>query len=122
MPTGRNELAVASSGTKLFAVGGYGNNYGIYSNNYGFDTLEIYESATDSWSAAAPMPTARMDLAAAIVGNTLFALGGYGGAIAYLRGDHYLNVVEAYGIEGGIWSAAEPIATQRYGLAAVAGP
>ena len=84
-------------------------------------TLEIYESATDSWSAAAPMPTARSRLAAAIVGNTLFALGGY-----MYDGDPFggdgLDVVEAYDIEGGSWSAAEPMGTPRAGLAAVAGP
>ena len=72
-----------------------------------------YESATDSWSAAAPMPTPRFNLAAAIVGNTLFALGG---------DDADGNVVEAYDIEGGSWSAAEPMGTPRKHLAAVAGP
>ena len=109
MPTARNYLAVAASGTKLFAVGGY-----AWPDT--LDTLEIYESATDSWSAATPMPTARNNLAAAIVGNTLFALGG-GDA----DGDP-CDVVEAYDIEGGSWSAAEPMATRRSSLAAVAGP
>ena len=108
MPTGRFDLAVAASGTKLFAVGGWSRNY--------LDTLEIYESAMDSWSIGAPMPTARNALAAAIVGNTLFALGGIdadGGT---------LDVTEAYGIEGGSWSTAEPMATPRKYFAAVAGP
>ena len=54
MPTALYDLAIAASGTKLFAAGG-GERAG--------DTLEIYESATDSWSAAAPMPTARSGLA-----------------------------------------------------------
>ena len=58
------------------------------------------------------MPTARSGLAAAIVGNTLFALGGNGP----------LDVVEAFDIEGGSWSAAEPMATPRWQFAAVAGP
>ena len=63
------------------------------------------------------MPTARHSLAAAIVGNTLFALGGYdadGGT---------LDVVEACDIEScRSWSAAEPMGTPRQYLAAVAGP
>jgi len=105
MPTARGDVAVAASGTKLFAVGGWdGRNF--------LDALEVYESTTDSWSAATPMPTARGGLAVAIVGNTLLALGGYGS----------LDVVEAYGIEGGSWSAAEPMATPRFGFAAAAGP
>ena len=108
MPTARYNLAVAASGTKLFAMGGKD------SNRATVDTLEIYESATDSWSAAAPMPTARSSLAAAIVGNTLFALGGLSGRT--------LDVAEAFGIEGGSWSTAEPITTPRQYFAAVAGP
>ena len=32
------------------------------------------------------------------------------------------DVVEAYDIEGGSWSAAEPMATPRKSFAAVAGP
>ena len=107
MPTARNGLAVAASGTKLFAVGGY--------NRGEWNVLEIYESATDSWSAAAPMPTARNGLAAAIVGNTLFALGG--NDILGCKVD-----VEVYDIEGGSWSAAEPMGTPRSHFAAVAGP
>ena len=88
---------------------------GFDNTGYACDTLEVYESATDRWSAAAPMPTARDTLAAAIVGNTLFALGGGSTADS-------LDVVEAYGIEGGSWSAAEPMATERDRFAAVVGP
>ena len=62
------------------------------------------------------MPTARDDLAATIVGNTLFALGGMGENFAVF------DVVEAFDIEGGSWSAAEPMGTPRRGFAAVAGP
>ena len=137
MPTARYDLAVASSGTKLFAVGGRGQQLrgqgctldaasracrieGVVVGTI-IDTLEIYESATDRWSTAAPMPTRRYGLAAAIVGNTLFALGG--------KDDYYhdgnplcYDVTEAYDIEGGSWSAAEPMGTPRNGLAAVAGP
>ena len=107
MPTARKNLAVAASGTKLFAVGGKGRPTATWTI---FDTLEIYESATDSWSAAAPMPTLRYGLAAAIVGNTLFALSSYD------------LILDAYDIEGASWSTADPMTTPRNGLAAVAGP
>ena len=114
MPTARTMLAVAASGTRLFAVGGQSldGNFDLEVH----DTLEIYESATDSWSAAAPMPTARGQLAAAIVGNTLFALGGFDPS----TGD--VEAFEAFDTEGGSWAAAEPMATARFRVAAVAGP
>ena len=71
------------------------------------------------------MPTARDGLAAAIVGNTLFALGGEDYDYGYHSNNadrNCLDVVEAYDIEGGSWSAAEPMATPRLKLAVVAGP
>ena len=50
------------------------------------------------------------------MGNTLLALGG-------LDADYNtLDAVESYDIEGGSWSAAEPMATGRAYFAAVAGP
>ena len=64
------------------------------------------------------MPTARKNLAAAIVGNTLFALGGY----AWPDPADSVDVAEAYDTEGGSWSAAEPMGTPRRYFAAVAGP
>eukprot|EP01045_Picozoa_sp_COSAG04_P019072 COSAG04_NODE_1819_length_5500_cov_5.703573_1_plen_130_part_00 len=98
--------------------------------------LEIYESTTDSWSTAASMPTSRYDFAAAIVGNTLFALGGAShveptgcqdapwmpGCEDAWSEDETLDVVMAYDIDGDSWSTAEPMGTPRGVLAAVAGP
>ena len=53
-------------------------------------------------------------IAAAIVGNTLFALGG-------TDADYNpRDVVEANDIECDSWSAAEPMGTPRHGLAVVA--
>ena len=46
-----------------------------------------------------------------------------GGALGGADADYNpLDAVEAYDIEGGSWAAAEPMATPRNGLAAVAGP
>ena len=111
MPTTRYVLAVAASDTRLFALGGDGDDRVL-------DTLEIYESATDSWSTAAPMPTGRNALATAIVGNTLFAFGGYDWEVRVIDGVPQYHVtpidgVRAYEIEGGGWSAAEPMGTPR---------
>jgi hypothetical protein len=114
MPTARQNLGVATFGTRLFAAGGYG------LNAVEVDALEIYESTTDSWTTATPVPTGRLNLATAIVSNTLFVLGGnYADVSTTPRG---LAVVEAYDIESGTWSAAEPMDVPRQGFAAVAGP
>ena len=62
------------------------------------------------------MRTGRHGLAAAIVGNTLFAIGGWG-----TRGQTS-PVVEAYDIEAGTWSSARSMERGSYMLAAAAGP
>jgi hypothetical protein len=66
----------------LFAVGGGdGTNFR--------DTLETYNPATNIWTTKPSMPTGRADLAAGVVGRTLYAIGGLN-----LGGD--LNTVEAF--------------------------
>jgi N-acetylneuraminic acid mutarotase len=40
------------------------------------DITQIYDPETESWSLGAPMPTARFDLALAMVNDTIYAIGG----------------------------------------------
>ena len=109
MPTARQNMAVASSGTKLFVVGGWG-----LHTEY-LDSLEILDTTTVVWSSASSMPTSRNAVAAAVVGSMLFALGG-------IRNDNPLDMIEAYDIEGDSWSQATPMETRRAAFAAVAVP
>ena len=97
-------MAVASSGTKLFVVGGWG-----LHTEY-LDSLEILDTTTVVWSSASSMPTSRNAVAAAVVGSMLFALGG-------IRNDNPLDM-----IEGDSWSQATPMETRRAAFAAVAVP
>src|SRR5436309_14633296 len=52
-------------------------------------TVEVYDPATNTWSAAAPMPTARSSLTAATVKGKIYAIGGANGSV-------YLNTVEIF--------------------------
>ena len=113
MPTARSNVAVASSGMKLFAVGGCGGNGNLN------DQLEVYESATDSWSTRAPMQTARHSLGAAIVGNTLFCLGG---SNLLQQNWQTLDVAEAFDIDSESWHTVVSLGTPRQSFATVAGP
>jgi len=64
------------------------------------------------WTAKASMPTARYGLAAAVVNNKIYAIGGWNGS--------YLATVEEYDPATNIWTAKANMPTARYYLAAAA--
>jgi N-acetylneuraminic acid mutarotase len=74
MPQGRNHAAAATDGIRLFVFGGRGPGSGdsnVVAN--GFNTLQIYNPATDTWissatpgSALAPLPQARGGMGKAV--------------------------------------------------------
>src|SRR5580700_2020353 len=64
-----------------------------------------------SWTTRAPMPTARVGLAAVVVNNILYTVGG-GSAVG---GG---NKLEAYDPVTNTWTTKAPMPTARYGLAA----
>ena len=67
--------AGATSGTsaqqRIFVVGGQLGNSGDATN-----ITQIYDPESDSWSVGQSMPTSRFDLAAAVVNDKLYAIGG----------------------------------------------
>ncbi len=75
MPTARKELAAAATtgpDGRIYAIGGRDDASQL-------TTAEAYDSATDSWTAVAPLGTTRADLAAvALPDGRIFALGGNG--------------------------------------------
>jgi len=67
MPTARSDLAAAAVNGKIYAIGGFG---GL------LNTVEVYDPATNRWTAAANLPTARYSLAAADANGLIYAVGG----------------------------------------------
>ena len=76
MPTARSKLVAGVVFGKLYALGGESG--GVF-NSVRIDAVEAYDPATDTWAAAAPMPTNGSELAAEVVGDMLYALGGFKG-------------------------------------------
>ena len=73
LPTPRDLLSLAAAGSKLHAIGGTQN---IWPAVYGTSTNEEYDTATDSWTTKANMPTARLGCAAAAVNSGIHVIGG----------------------------------------------
>src|SRR2546422_2778457 len=78
LPTAiRSELAGADHGGLHYAIGGRG--ICTFSLGGGCADLEVYDPVTNAWASLPPMLTPRAGLAAAVVGDTLFAIGGRAG-------------------------------------------
>jgi len=84
MPTARSGIAAVSFpgtwdgcqdcephpfGNMIYVFGGEGPQ-GTFREN------EMYDAGTDTWTTMAPMPTARHGLGAAVVGDTIYVIGG----------------------------------------------
>ena len=74
LPTARSGLAAApfdlpGVGYQIYVFGGEGPEATL-------DTVEVYDRHKDTWSTAQPMPTARHGLGAAVVGDTIYVIGG----------------------------------------------
>lgn len=79
MPTARAGLAVAVVGNAIYAIGGRTGTAGPNSPGK-LAVVERYDIDTDSWTTVAPLPSARSDLAAAVVGGKIYVFGGFTGA------------------------------------------
>lgn len=112
----RSELAGAEHGDLVYAVGGRGicavSLLGVCAD------LEVYDRVANAWASLPPMPTPRAGLGAAVVGDTLFALGGRTGAVP--GSGLPLPSAEAYDIDAGIWIPVAPMPIPAMDTAAVA--
>jgi N-acetylneuraminic acid mutarotase len=99
-----------SHGGKIYAIGG---------RTAGSENkLDAYEVATDTWTTLADMPTSRAAAAAAVVGNSIYVMGGR--TAASPCGGGALNVVERYDIDTDTWTTVSPLPSPRSDFAAVA--
>eukprot|EP01051_Picozoa_sp_SAG22_P002855 SAG22_NODE_131_length_18561_cov_10.941387_11_plen_434_part_00 len=107
MPTARSNLGLAAVDGIIYAMGGFNGHNSPYSRDP-LNTAEAYDVAAGTWSALAPMPTARYGLGLTATDGILYAVGGYNG--------NNLNTAEAYDAAAGTWSALAPTPTAREGL------
>jgi N-acetylneuraminic acid mutarotase len=128
MPTARASLVAATgSDGRIYAIGGDDLLKGLY-NDY-LDTVAAYGPATNSWTAVAPMPTPREQLAA-VAGRDgrIYAIGGQS------PNHSQEDIVEAYNPSNNTWVCSQgdsapgcsstslaPMPTGRFALTAAVG-
>ncbi len=103
MPTPRGDLmAVAGADGKLYAIGGW-NARDASNDAIPLSTVEAYDPATNTWTTMAPMPTPRFQLAGAVLGGNIYAIGGEAESTSDLAN------VEVFDTTSNAWTALAPM-------------
>jgi N-acetylneuraminic acid mutarotase len=107
LPSARDHLVGGAINGIIYVMGGRAG--GI---NGVLDPVDIYDPSNGSWTAGAPMITARAGCAAAVFGAQIFVLGGEGNVAA---ASGVFPQVEAYDTVSDSWSAHTDMPTPRHG-------
>ena len=88
--------------------------YGTFDGKIAFyhHDVRIYDAVTDTWSAGAPMPTARTKAGVVVVDGLIYVIGG---DTDWTR--HTLNTVEIYNPATDSWTTGVPMPTARDAVA-----
>jgi N-acetylneuraminic acid mutarotase len=106
MPTARAGLGGAHSGRYIYAIGG--REFTFPCSGAALDTVERYDTQTNTWATMAPLPAARSDLGALAMGNgKIYVFGGCDNG-GFAVGDVYV-----YNIVTNTWSTAASMPTPR---------
>lgn len=99
MPTARNSAGVAVIGNTIYVIGGS-------SATTNLNTVEAYDTTTNTWSTKAPMTVIRGELVVAAVNGKIYAIGGYNNTTA-------VNTVEEYNPTTNTWTTKASMPTAR---------
>lgn len=125
MKQGRNHAASETDGTKLYVFGGRGLGSGdanVLAN--GFNTVQIYNPATNTWSSSldpgsnlAPLPRARGGMGkAAYLSGKFYVIGGETKNGAGATKNNVYRRVDIYNPQTNTWQLGTPLPTARHGI------
>ena len=124
MPTRRGSPVAAVVNGKIYVIGGASLHPGSTETalvattpQRSLPTVEEYDTATNTWRARSPMPTARNHAAVGVVGGKIYVIGGRVGA-AFITVASNTDVVEEYDPATDRWGAVRArMPTPRSGSA-----
>ena len=116
LPPKRMAFATAVVGHKVYLIGGTIYEKAKFDKGilgpYGIQTVEVYDTQTNTWQRVADIPTPRHAAKAAVVNGTIYVFGGsHGEANALLR-KHPVNV-EAYNPQTNTWIQKQDMPVSR---------
>jgi len=112
----RNHHVTAGVGDRLYVIGGRVGSAFISGTSNNVDLVEMYDPASDLWTARARMPTARSDMGWGVYNNQYIITAGGEGQDQ--RALFAFKSVEAYDPTVNRWLVLPSMARQRHGLAA----
>lgn len=115
MPTKRTEVAAAALDGKIYVVGGFEKpSLGNVMNFAITRSVEVYDPATDRWTAKSPMPAGLHHVGIGVVGGRLYVIGGY--SKSGLSVWNPVATVYAYDPAADSWTERPPMPTARGAL------
>ncbi|BCB80804.1 hypothetical protein Pflav_072140 [Phytohabitans flavus] len=105
-PSARTEVAAATTGSRVYVVGGFRADGGTVA------TVEIFDTATSRWESGPDLPVAVNHPMAATVDNEVYVFGGF-----LANGD---PGKDAFKLEGGAWRPIAQLPQERAAGTAVA--
>ncbi|KAJ8000474.1 hypothetical protein DPEC_G00180490 [Dallia pectoralis] len=108
----RGGVGVATWNSFLYAIGGHDAPASSLSSRLS-DCVERYDPQTDVWTGVASMSISRDAVGVCLLGDRLYAVGGYDGTV-------YLSAVEAYEPQTNKWAQVAPLCLGRAGACVVA--
>ncbi len=103
MPTSRLQFAAVETGGAIYAMGGFDESNPALGS---LAVVEAYDIATNTWSARAPLPTARQGLVGVVIDGLIYAIGGN-------RNGTYHATVEVYDPVTNTWNVQPPMPSAR---------
>ena len=122
LPTPRGALSATAVGTKIHAIGGAKNpSYSTAELRPSVPvenvaTNEVFDIATNSWSPAAPMLTARNHHGAALIDGRIYVVGGRIGSTFIIGLSNNVSTNEVYDVAKNTWSSVVGMPTPRSGI------
>ncbi|XP_030126791.1 kelch-like protein 5 isoform X2 [Taeniopygia guttata] len=107
----RGGVGVTTWNGFLYAIGGHDAPASNLTSRLS-DCVERYDPKTDMWTAVASMSISRDAVGVCLLGDKLYAVGGYDGQI-------YLNTVESYDPQTNEWTQVAPLCLGRAGACVV---
>ena len=114
LPTQRNHLGVVALDGKVYVAGG---RFGGGFNSERTAALEIYDPATNTWTAGASLPSPRGGVAAVEAAGCLYVIGGEGN---YADPRGLSDDTDAYDPRTDTWHSLAPMPTPTHGLVGAA--